>query len=531
MSDQSFELHARLPKILTIAVLSLVLGILTDYFFYGQDLGLSFPVFIWLVTAVIFGLSFSWKTKISKSTYWLVPPLLFFSGMVAVRSSEIVTTLNVWTTYLLMISFVYSLTGGKIIDYVVSKYITKTLSASLDIIHHAANFLTDFFQLRTLIKGHKTLSQVIKGIVMAIPVLLIFLVLFASADIVFNKYLTDMFKVHISGETFFRVIIVMIASSLLSGLFYYATHHKEVPELKETTATEKKTNGIVEISIFLGLINALFLTFITIQFTYFFGGQNNISVEGFSYAEYAHRGFFELVAVAILSFIIVIISQKSVEKKDNKHLLVFKILSTMLTLEVVVIMVSAFQRLMIYENTFGFTELRLYVQLFIIWLGIIFFLLLYKIVADKKENIYAFTAFVGSLLFLVFLNGFNPDAFIAQKNIENLQTTGKLDVTYLSSLSDDAVPELVKALDSKNQILCTDEYEVSMQPCTTLMAIKLYKKTIDGMNQNWQSWNLSRANAQAALASKSNQIEALGKNAMTNENAGQRIDYENDFVQ
>jgi hypothetical protein len=51
--------------------------------------------------------------------------------------------------------------------------------------------------------------------------------------------------------------------------------------------------------------------------------------------------------------------------------------------------------------------------------------------------------------FLVTLNLVNPDAFIARQNLARYEATGKLDVYYLTWLSDDALPVLV---DSAGQL-------------------------------------------------------------------------------
>ena len=61
------------------------------------------------------------------------------------------------------------------------------------------------------------------------------------------------------------------------------------------------TLGVVETSIVLGLINLLFLSFVIIQVPYLFGGIELVqNTPDFKLAEYARRGFGELVAVTAL---------------------------------------------------------------------------------------------------------------------------------------------------------------------------------------------------------------------------------------
>src|SRR6185369_16696657 len=65
--------------------------------------------------------------------------------------------------------------------------------------------------------------------------------------------------------------------------------------------------GIIESLIVLGSVDLLFAAFVLIQFAYFFGGQRNISLEGLTYSDYARRGFFELVAVSVLTLALVLL--------------------------------------------------------------------------------------------------------------------------------------------------------------------------------------------------------------------------------
>jgi hypothetical protein len=123
-------------------------------------------------------------------------------------------------------------------------------------------------------------------------------------------------------------------------------------------------------------------------------------------------------------------------------------------------------------------------------------LLIYKIHWNKRESAFAFQVFVSVLLFLAGMNLLNPDLFIAQQNIERFTTTGKIDVYYLSTLSDDALPEVVKTLemldgDMKNSL-----------------GYQLYWRTQqDNDSTKWQSFNISRSKAKEVLDSRIKELE------------------------
>ena len=96
------------------------------------------------------------------------------------------------------------------------------------------------------------------------------------------------------------------------------------------------------------------------------------------------------------------------------------------------------------------------------------------------------------------MNLFNPDAFIARRNIERFTTTGKLDVYYLSSLSDDATSNTIKVLDVANEDLRKS------------FARELYwriKKNDSLYFSQWQSLNVSRMRAKKILDSRIQELE------------------------
>lgn len=479
-----------------IAGMSFVLGLLFDYFFYDKIPGIGFPIYVGLILVGLFVISTYSKKQINKQALWLLIPLVFFSSMVFVRSSALLTFLNVVASLSLLLLVAEVSFVGLLKNLLVSDYV-KIIFLPFKFIRPFFQTLPNIFKFREVSTGPKVSSQVVKGIIMAIPIILIFLALFSSADLIFQKYLSNLIHIDIDPQTVFRSILVLCATSALIGAYSYALGKKEDSTIPSTTSDKSHTVGHIETSILLGAINILFFAFILVQLTYLFGGEGNITSQGFTYAEYARKGFFELITVAIISFLLLLTTEKYITKKDTEHSLIFKILSTALIVQVILIMVSAFKRLLLYEEAYGFTTLRLYSHAFIILLAVIFILLLYKIYKDKRENAFAFRAFVSIVVFLAVMNILNPDGFIAQRNIERFATTGKLDIYYLGSLSDDAIPETVRILNISNEDLRKS------------FARELYWRTQNEPSffSQWQSSNISRMNADNILKSKMTDLE------------------------
>ncbi|MDX9739504.1 MAG: DUF4173 domain-containing protein [Candidatus Dojkabacteria bacterium] len=477
-----------------ISGISLILGILFDYLFYSKLPGVNFLIFIILIISGLFVISYVLKKQIDKKVIWLLIPLLFFSTMIFIRTSSFLIFLNIVICLLLLLLIAKTLYGKKIEKFLIRDYI-KAIFLPFRFISPLFQTLSKIFSSYKVSNNKKVLAQVLRGIVMAIPIILIFILLFSSADLIFQKYISDLITINIQAETVFRFTLILIVTLIFIGAYSYI--FQESKEKTDSKLEEKKhLIGKVESSVVFSSINILFFLFILVQLTYLFGGESNISVQGFTYAEYARRGFFELISVAVFSLLLLLSFEKYVVRNGKMHTFGFKILSTLMIVQVIVIMVSAFTRLLLYERAYGFTTLRLYSHSFIIVLAIIFVLLIYKIYIDRRERAFALRVFVLIVLSLVGMNFLNPDLFIAKQNIERFNSTEKLDVYYLSNLSDDAIPEVVKLLD-----ILDGDMKMSL-------GSELYWRTQrENESKDWQSFNISRMEAKKILESKEEELE------------------------
>ena len=147
-------------------------------------------------------------------------------------------------------------------------------------------------------------------------------------------------------------------------------------------------------------------------------------------------------------------------------------------------------RLSIYEEAYGLTVERILVQAFIIWLGMVFLWLGYKIIKDVEDRPFVFGIFISAIAFFVLFNLFNPDAFVARKNIQQFAQIGKLDTDYLTAnLSADAVSELIPLLTMPG-IVGKNGKQVAHE-----IAVRLKEYRDAEQNQPWQSFHFSRKRA------------------------------------
>ena len=172
------------------------------------------------------------------------------------------------------------------------------------------------------------------------------------------------------------------------------------------------------------------MVFVAVQFKYFFSG----TLEGgLTYAEYARKGFFELLFVTIINLsltTIIITFSKSVQGFVKQSI---RIALSLLVLSSGVLLVSAMMRMVMYEDAYGFTFTRVLAHSFMIFLMIIFAYMLVKIWLEKLSLFHFY--FIASLIYYVGINVVNIDKIVVDQNIIRYEETGKIDIHYLNNLS------------------------------------------------------------------------------------------------
>jgi len=254
------------------------------------------------------------------------------------------------------------------------------------------------------------------------------------------------------------------------------------------------TFGTIETVVILGLIDLLFLAFVIVQIPYLFGGMDLVqTTPDFKLADYARRGFGELVAVAALVLPMLLVSHWLIRRDKEMPERIFKVLAGIQIALLFVIMASAVQRLLLLtgELGYGLTTVRFYPMVVMIWLAIVFGWFALTVFRGAR-NRFAWGALWSAIVILGATNLMNPDAFIARTNIALMSQGRQFDVYYnTSELSDDAVPSLVDALGSfglENGCRVKD---------------RLHDRLIEtGNEQDLRSWNLSRWRARNVMTTE-----------------------------
>ncbi len=147
--------------------------------------------------------------------------------------------------------------------------------------------------------------------------------------------------------------------------------------------------------------------------------------------------------VAVFSLILFLGLTGITRRENSSQRNVFSGLGIAVVILVGIMLVSAYQRLVLYENAYGFSQLRTYTHVFMLWLGL---LLVAVVVLEfmRKERVFALAVLLAGIGFAGSLAVLNVDGFIVRQNVERAVGGQELDVAYLASLTSDSIPALVE---------------------------------------------------------------------------------------
>ena len=263
-----------------------------------------------------------------------------------------------------------------------------------------------------------------------------------------------------------RVVLILIGAYALAGVILHAAQKSTDEKRTGEKPLVSQFLGFTEAAVVLGAVVLLFAIFVGFQFRYFFGGQTNIGVQGYTYSEYARRGFGELVAVAFFSLLLFLVLSAIVRRNSQAQRWAFSGLGIGMVLLVGVMLVSAFQRLLLYEAAYGFSRLRMYTHIFMIWLGVLLAVVL-VLELLRRERFFPLAALLAAIGFAATLALINVDGSIVRQNVARAKAGQGLDVAYLASLSTDSLPALVQAYQSPDLPAGTREAVGAALVCRT----------------------------------------------------------------
>jgi hypothetical protein len=446
---------------------SIGLGAIFDYLFNGKSLGFSMVLFVaffyvfffWsLRDKVKFPPRNVWLSKHLPFSWFLMFPISLLTITYVIYSNPILSFFNLFVIVLLMsVQTIllsdrnnHSWSSLRFLEDVLEYTILRTIS------HVKIPFFiaTQLTRSRTEEGRFTFFKKIVKGLLISLPLLFVVLVLLSSADMVFQHILKNNFLQGISLSEFFLHMFVILLVSIF--LFAYIWTLKYTNSIKPEVTIEnplpevkKKVWEPVTVITILIMMNAVYILFSSVQFSYLFGGAQFLMPSSFSYSDYARQGFFELLVVTFINFSILLSTIHFVNKENKTLFNVVRGLLSLITLSTMIILYSAFFRLSLYEAAYGYTYLRFFAHYFMIFLSVLLLIVLWGIWQRKISLMKSFI--VVSIIGYTVVNYVNVDVIIAKNNINRYYKTGEIDMYYLKQLSYDAIPELTRLANEDDQ--------------------------------------------------------------------------------
>lgn len=471
--------------------LALLLGLTVQYLFFGHALGLNFP----LATALF--LAAAWTLgapgmQLRRIDLWIPGSALAFAGFVSMRADAALLFFDVLATLALCGASVVVFGGVPVSTLAVRRLIGEALSLIGCSFGGVLQALARAWPLvRRLSPRIVSVSGPLGGVALAAPFVVVFAVLFSSADAVFARTLEQLIDLkrlgELLGEAPGRLTLALVVAWAAAGVLWTTSR----PSRDSSEGTARPLLGVDTATVALLIIDVLFAAFVTLQLAYLFGGRDTLDAAGITYSAYARRGFFELIAVVVLVGGLLFGLELTVRARRRHYLVAAFVLLSLAG----AVLVSAYRRLDLYQQAYGWSELRLYAFAGIAFLALALAIFAGSVARGRMAFVVPLLVVAGVIVGLV-VNVIGPSGHIVRANIDRVidpsalpvDARRSLDVWALWPLGDGAVPDLVARFDLLPE---SDRRGV--------FDLLRARGRLPHGPPDWRGWNLDRERARTAL--------------------------------
>jgi hypothetical protein len=411
-----------------------------------------------------------------------------FGAWLAIRTSPWLVPLDVLAAGGLLALGASLARGGSLADLTIPRVVLRAIHAGVHAVAAPAFVAAPVRAVREQVGGDRRAElgiRIIRGLLLAAPILVLLGVLLASADAVFASFLRVDFDPVTPAE---HVAALAAGAWGAAALLRVAsvTPPGRLPALRPPI-------GAVEACVVLAGMCALFAVFTAAQLVALSeGGRHVLATAGLTYAEYARSGFFQLLAVAVITLGVLLLLRAATELASPGQRATFTAVAEVAVALTLVVVVVAVRRLNLYEDAFGLTMLRLYSELFSYWIGAVFLFLGAALAGVGHGRGWLVGAAVAAgLTLLLALNVANPEAVVARDQLAGTRQVRRTDVGYVARLSEDAIPTVAARVPG-------------LAPATRAdLRARLCAAEAAGVPPSrftgWAAWNLGRERAERAI--------------------------------
>ena len=499
------------------AVGALALGVLADMLLRDGPIGIGLA--LWMLVFAGTTTALVWRRgELTREQAWWLTAAVFFASGVAWRDAGDLQFFDFAATLaiLLVLGTTLRMPGG----------ISAFEARLRDLIRGAVRLMGDeFVGLATLLlrdvafehsfpaSRRTRTARLGRAVIITIPLLILFGTLFRSADPLYDKLLA---LPSLDLETIIsHVLIAGFFTWIVGGWFRGSLVRDDTPSPADDASPIVLSS--VEVTIMLGALNALFASFVAVQIGWLFGGAALVkATTGLSVAEYARRGFFELVWVSLLVLPVLLGASAALPKGDAAAAKRFRQLSLPLIGLLGAVMVSALGRMSLYVEYYGLSTDRVDSTAFMLWLAIVFVLFALTVLRGRPKR-FAGGMFVSGLAVLAGLNVVSPDAITARYNVEHSTARG-LDLQYLARQSGDATPVVVSAVlagptSAKGTMAYVAEMKERCNAARELLTRWSTSADVDKSGaprrRSWTTWNRGQSNARRIVRENESALRGI----------------------
>ena len=320
--------------------------------------------------------------------------------------------------------------------------------------------------------GSKKAGAVLLGLAVMVPMLLIVLPLLISADAAFEG-LVAMLPDFDVAELFVTLFFGGMLSCILYNRGVALRHAPKQP------AAESKIRQIHVLTVNTALVGLCLVygVYLFSQLAYFVGGFAGVLPEGFTMAEYARRGFFEMAALCAINLALIALAVGLVEKGEKTPLST-RLLCLFIGIVTVFFVITASAKMGMYIGSYGLTRLRVLTEVIMVFLGLATAVVCAWLFVPKMP--YMKVIVIIALVMGAAVLWADVDTVVAAYNVGAYQagTLKSVYVEYLTTLSSGAVPYIAELAEAghPDAVFYMESVEISLPA------------TYDLRNWNWASW-------------------------------------------
>jgi signal transduction histidine kinase len=288
------------------------------------------------------------------------------------------------------------------------------------------------------------LWPIVRTVAISVVALVLFGGLFASGDAVFGSWAQAVIPDLEWDSLVARFFVGFVVGGVVLAATYLAINPPRVDRLAAPPA--RPVTRLWEWVVPVGVVVGVFLAFVVAQAAALFGGHDYVQrTTGLTYAAYVHQGFGQLTVATVLTLVTIALAVRKAPTATARERLVLRLVLGTLCALTLVVVASALHRMDLYQQAYGFTVLRVLVDGFELWLGLL--VVMVALAGIRLSGAWLPRAALLSAVVFLLVGGLaNPEAWVAQRNIDRYHATGKLDTAYLVTLGPDAAPTIAAGL-------------------------------------------------------------------------------------